>query len=312
LARHAHESPKGREGIAAEGPTRSGRSTPRSGCGSRAVRASASSRSLTRQVAPRSARGLSPLGRWEAVPVQASQAFLRQLFERWGLPERVRLDNGHPWGSSTDLPPALALWLLGLGIGLIYNPPRTPQRNGVVERLHGLVEPWAEPERCQGLEEYQAHLDWTIRVQRELYPAVPPATENESGSGKAKRSRLAAYPELARTIRPYEPTREGEGWQIDRVRDYLAQGCWRRRVDKVGRISIYRRALGVGRVYRYRDVLVSFDPLTDEWVVQKADGNELARHQASEITAERISRLEVSNRPTSHPPTPDTTSRQTT
>jgi hypothetical protein len=40
-----------------------------------------------------------------------------------------------PWGSSGDLPTDLACWLTGLGVGLLTNPPRRPQANGVIERL---------------------------------------------------------------------------------------------------------------------------------------------------------------------------------
>ncbi len=253
---------------------------------------------------------LFPLGAWNSVPAKASQDALRLLFERWGLPERVRLDNGHPWGSSTDLPPALALWLLGLGVGLIYNPARRPQRNCFVERLQGLAEPWAEPEKCASVEAYQANLDWAIKVQREEYPAIP--SPNGKANGKAWWTRLEAYPALSVVRRPYDARAEAATWRLERVQDYLAQGCWRRKVNKVGQITLYRRALPVGRAYRHREVLASFDPATNEWVVQEANGKELARHQASEITAERICALEVSNRPNTRQPVPDTTSRQTT
>jgi hypothetical protein len=250
---------------------------------------------------------LFPLGAWNSVPAKASQDALRLLFERWGLPERVRLDNGHPWGSSGDLPPALALWLLGLGVGLIYNPARRPQRNCFVERLQGLAEPWAEPERAASVEAYQANLDWAIRVQREVYPAIP----SPNGKASGQRTRLAVYPELAVIRRPFDPRCEPESWRLERVKDYLAQGLWRRKVNKVGQITLYRRVLHVGRTQRYREVLVNFDPATTEWVIQEANGNELARHQASEITAERIRGLEVSNRPNSHQLASDTTSQQT-
>jgi hypothetical protein len=247
---------------------------------------------------------LSPLGYWNSVPPKATQETLRQLFQKWGLPERVRLDNGHPWGSSTDLPPALALWLLGLGIGVIHNPPRTPQKNGCVERFHGLAEPWAEPEQCASVEAYQQRLDWVVRVQRELYPSI--STSNE------KQSRLHAYPTLAEVARPYDPSREEHTWDLERVKGYLAGGLWRRKVNKVGQVSIYRRALTVGHSYRSREVLVTFDPKTSEWLIQAANGDELARHQASEITAEKVCDLAVSNRPNSHQLVPNTTSRQTT
>lgn len=209
---------------------------------------------------------------------------LRQLFQRWGLPERVRLDNGYPWGSSADLPPALALWLIGLGIGLIYNPARTPQKNGVVERFHGLVEPWGEPDKCANLAAWQERLDWIVLVQRERYPAV------------GNRTRLEAFPALLVAAYPYDAEHEAEQWKLERVKDYLAHGVWRRKVDKVGRISIYNRPLGVGRSYKRQDVLVMFDAQTNEWVIHDPHGGEITRRIATEITATTITKLEVSHR----------------
>ena len=80
-----------------------------------------------------------PHRRWEHVPVHAIQAMFRHVFVRWGLPDRVRVDNGYPWGSSRDLPPELALWLIGLGVEPIWNPPAQPTRNPKVERSNGLT-----------------------------------------------------------------------------------------------------------------------------------------------------------------------------
>ncbi|MBV8318944.1 MAG: DDE-type integrase/transposase/recombinase, partial [Planctomycetaceae bacterium] len=70
------------------------------------------------------------------------QAMLRRIFQRWGLPDRLRVDNGHPWGSQNDLPTDLALWLIGLGVNMIWNKPRCPQMNGVVERSQGVTQQW--------------------------------------------------------------------------------------------------------------------------------------------------------------------------
>src|SRR5262249_34516179 len=63
-----------------------------------------------------------PVPRWEHVDRRQVQQALRRVFGRWGLPGRLRVDNGYPWGNSGDLPPELALWLLGLGPGLVWIP----------------------------------------------------------------------------------------------------------------------------------------------------------------------------------------------
>ena len=87
------------------------------------------------------------------------QAALRDAFSRWGRPERFRVDNGTPWGSAGDWPTDLALWLIGLGIGMVWNPPRRPQDNGVIERSQGTGKRWGEPATCADARELQRRLD---------------------------------------------------------------------------------------------------------------------------------------------------------
>jgi hypothetical protein len=212
------------------------------------------------------------------------RAALRDLFGRWGLPGRLRVDNGQPWGHSGDLPPALALWAIGLGVGMIWNRPYCPRDNARIERSHQTCQGWAEPERCADLSQLAAHLTRATTLQRERYPAI------------GGQSRLAAFPALARGGRPYDPAREGDDWDLGRVIAFLAQGSWARTVDAVGRISLYRRALRVGRRYHGQRVMVRLDPAAHHWVITAADGQELARHPAEEISRERILSLTVSAR----------------
>jgi hypothetical protein len=60
-----------------------------------------------------------PTARWQNVDRHAIQHSLRVIFARWGLPQRLRVANGYPWGSTGEFPPELALWLLGLGLELV-------------------------------------------------------------------------------------------------------------------------------------------------------------------------------------------------
>lgn len=227
-------------------------------------------------------RPFSPLRQWAQVPPLAVQAACRQIFQQWGLPGALRVDNGAPWGSWNDLPPALALWWLGLGITVVWNRPRHPQANGVVERWQGLLEAWGEPGQCADRAAWEARLGWVVQVQREQYPAIDGA------------SRLAAYPGLAERGRPYDLAQEAAQWQLSRVTAYLAQGLWPRRVSRVGQISLYNRAYGVGRAYAGQSVWVRFDAVTHAWVVQDEAGRAVVRHPAQQMTTERIVGLTVS------------------
>lgn len=63
---------------------------------------------------------------------------LESVFKHYGMPDRINVDNGSPWGNSrantrfTDL----SLWLVKHGIKVSYSRPHHPQTNGKIERLH--------------------------------------------------------------------------------------------------------------------------------------------------------------------------------
>ena len=60
---------------------------------------------------------------------------LRQVFERYGLPAEMLMDNGSPWGKTDELS-ALVVWLMRLGIRITHGRPRHPQTQGKDERFH--------------------------------------------------------------------------------------------------------------------------------------------------------------------------------
>jgi transposase InsO family protein len=69
------------------------------------------------------------------------QDALRDSFRRYGLPERMLMDNGSPWGNDADHPyTQLTVWLLQLGIGLCHGRPYHPQTQGKEERFHRTVQ----------------------------------------------------------------------------------------------------------------------------------------------------------------------------
>jgi Mu transposase-like protein len=200
------------------------------------------------------------------------------------MPRRVRVDNGAPWGSKGDLPTDLALWLIGLGVEVIWNPPRRPQDNGVIERSQGTGKRWAEPHACRDAADLQRRVDEMDRIQREAYPAVRGA------------SRAAAHPGLAHSGRAYDPAAEASGWDAGRVAGHLAGYAVPRRVDRGGAVSLYNRNRYVNTALAGRMVYVTLDPEEMEWVFAGRDGACYRRQKAEELAAERVMRLEVTNR----------------
>ena len=209
---------------------------------------------------------------------------MRQVFSQWGLPAHLRVDNGSPWGSKGDWPTDLALWLIGLGVTMIWNPARTPQDNGVVERSQGTGKRWGEPHTCQSPEELQQRLDDMDRIQREVYPSID------------GQSRWQVFPGLREVARPYTRTWEKKHWTIEPVLAFMADQNAVRRVDRKGQVSIYDRKHYVGQKHQGKDIHVFLDPIDREWVFATAEGVQLRRKVAAEITHERILNLQVTNR----------------
>lgn len=61
----------------------------------------------------------------------------RRLFRKYGLPERIRTDNGHPFASAALAGLSrLSIWWISLGITPELIEPGKPQQNGRHERMH--------------------------------------------------------------------------------------------------------------------------------------------------------------------------------
>lgn len=65
------------------------------------------------------------------------QKQLTAIFEEYGLPKRMLMDNGSPWGDDLDSRyTKLTTWLLRLGVSISHGRPYHPQTQGKDERLH--------------------------------------------------------------------------------------------------------------------------------------------------------------------------------
>lgn len=211
------------------------------------------------------------------------QNALREVFTRWGRPERLRVDNGTPWGSKGDWPTDLALWLIGMDIVMIWNPARQPQDNGVVERSQGTGKRWAEPRACPDAAELQGRLDKMDRIQREDYPS-------------RSESRWQTFPGLQAAARPYSRAWEKRHWDMEKILAHMADYTALRRVDSKGQVSIYGRNHYVGKSLHGQDIYVSLDPIDREWIFSTIQGVQLRHKVADEITRDRILKLQVTNR----------------
>jgi len=62
---------------------------------------------------------------------------LSAIFRRYGLPDRMTMDNGSPWGSDAQHRyTPLTAWLIRLEVGVSHSRPYHPQTQGKDERFH--------------------------------------------------------------------------------------------------------------------------------------------------------------------------------
>jgi len=62
---------------------------------------------------------------------------LKKMFQRFGMPGQMLMDNGSPWGNDRENPwTSLTVWLLKLGVRVSHGRPYHPQTQGKAERFH--------------------------------------------------------------------------------------------------------------------------------------------------------------------------------
>ena len=189
----------------------------------------------------------------------------------------MRFDNGKPWANpQIRVPTGLALWLVGLGIKLLFGRPRQSTDNAVVERCHGVLAHWVEPQQCADFTELVARLEEFSIIQREAYPACD------------GQSRLATYSQLLEQPRPYRRQDDQALWSLQNVWDYISNYLFTRTVEKNGRITLMNREYSIGSDYRSQKIAANLNPTNGEWIIKDRHGEELKRFPADQLNYETI------------------------
>jgi transposase InsO family protein len=161
-------------------------------------------------------------------------------FRRYGLPFRMAVDNGAPWGDSGGGRfTALAVWLIEIGVEVSHSRPYHPQTLGKAERFHRTLKadllqgpPFADRHQAQA-----AFDGWRDRYNGERpHDAL-------GGDVPLSRYRLSE--------RQYRETVEPFGYADD---DLL------RKVDQNGRTSLLGRSVKLGKAFAGKTL--AFRPTT--------------------------------------------------
>ena len=162
------------------------------------------------------------------------RARLTPLFQRYGLPWAMLMDNGAPWGDAGDQPfTAFAVWLMRLGIRVLHGRPRHPQTQGKDERFHRTL----KAEVLQGHSFVDLdHCQRAFDAWRTVYNHHRPHEALGMGTpGERYRPSRRHFPDLLPAIE-YGP------------------GDLVRKVDRDGFISFRNRPWRVGKAFRGQPV----------------------------------------------------------
>ncbi len=212
---------------------------------------------------------------------EQTKAAVEAAFFQWGLPHKARFDNGYPFAYTGDrlLPTALILWLVSLGVEVVFNRPYSPQQNGSVECTQRISSRWANPGACTNAAQLQYALD---QVTHEHISVL---RQRKNGD----QTRIEQFPELACNTRRYDPKMVDP----DKVRQYLLQFRWQRKVFANGRISIFGHTWTVGTKFKNQQTSISLDPNSNSWQVTLQNGKTIDYIMAMNLSKKAISDLTV-------------------
>lgn len=133
---------------------------------------------------------------------EAVKACLIKSFQRYGLPEYIRCDNGHPFISTQAICglTRLSAWWIKLGITPNRIPPASPGMNGGHERMHRDLKKELQQNPARNLREEQERFDdWRhefnhIRPHESLDDNVPDDWYVRSSRRYDAREREYVYP----------------------------------------------------------------------------------------------------------------------
>jgi len=182
-------------------------------------------------------------------------------FRRYGLPERMLMDNGAPWGNDREHQHTpLTVWLLRLGIAVSHSRPYHPQTQGKDERFHRSLKVEVLAQRVfADFERMQVRFDeWRycynhLRPHEALAMAVPASRYQPS---------QRSFPEQL------PPLEYGATDQV-------------RKVQTDGKISFRNREFRLGKAFR--GYLVALRPTTRDGVYEVY----FATHRISQIDLHR-------------------------
>jgi transposase len=210
------------------------------------------------------------------------QLVLRYAFLQCGLPARLSLDHDAAFFDNTSVSPfpsRLQLWLVALGVQVVFIKKPPPLEHAQIERTHQLMtaqtltgQTWKEQtdlwkgltQRCQFLNE--------VYPSRMLQHQPP----------------LQAYPQAIHSGRPYRPEWEADLLEMNRVDSFLSQGRWFRTASRDGEFWLGTQRYYASIAWKDSSLELTFDPSLREFLCRKVGTDLTQRFLAKGLTRDDL------------------------
>jgi transposase InsO family protein len=207
---------------------------------------------------------------------------LRLGFCEHGLPQQIQTDHAGVFydnQNESSFPTLFHLWLIGLGVDLVYSRVRKPTDQAKVERQHqtSLWQVW----RKSGYKNWQVLFELCQQRRHRLNFDIPCATLNN-------RSPMKAFPQQYHSGRIYRPEIEHQIFDLLKVDHYLAERSWKRKVAKNQAIKIAKQSYSLGKAKVGQIITVKFDPFLRHFKFCNDEGDFLDSRPAKGLDEQRI------------------------
>lgn len=184
------------------------------------------------------------------------QLVLRLTFTTWGRPAYLAVDRDSVYydnSSHSPFPTRLHLWLIGLGVHLLFGPPGIATERGMTERSHQL---WAH-QVLDGQQFDDWSTLWQTLQQRRTF-----LNEHLPCRSTSNQPPLVAHPQARWPLRPYQPDAEAQLFDLTRIAHFLAQGQWFRQASNIGVVQLGGQTYWLGKDWPHQQVQIAFEPTT--------------------------------------------------
>jgi hypothetical protein len=206
------------------------------------------------------------------------QLVLRWAFLQHGLPHRISLDHDsvfHDNTSRSPFPTRLHLWLIALGVEVVFVRKGRPTDHGIIERMHQTM----TRQTIQGQSWASQKALWIgLDQRREFLNTRYPSRSHQ------ERPPLTAYPQGAHSDQCYRPEWEEDLLDLTPVYQLLATGRWFRYTNLHGEFCLGMQRYNASRNYKKTWLEITFDGHSRELIAGPVDNDYRQRYPIKALT----------------------------